>query len=40
LSVEKQNVSHLYKDIVIAMSMTSGFVEGMTLTMFTIQKRA
>jgi predicted nicotinamide N-methyase len=40
LTLEKQNVNHaIYKHIVSAMATTSGFVDGMALTMYTIQKR-
>ncbi|KAG7374311.1 lysine methyltransferase [Nitzschia inconspicua] len=39
LSVGKKNVGHMFKAIASTMSMTSGFVEGMALTMYTIEKK-
>jgi predicted nicotinamide N-methyase len=38
LALSVQNVNHIYRGILSSMAMTSGFVEGMSLTMYTMKQ--
>ncbi|KAL3932582.1 MAG: hypothetical protein SGARI_003926 [Bacillariaceae sp.] len=38
LTLSVENVNHIYQDILSSMAMTSGFVEGMSLTMYKMTK--